>query len=337
MKKTVLVLLVIVLQMVAFGQNKTGTAGVTSLKFDPSARANALGGAYIALAEGADALAYNPAGMIQNKGIDVVASYMNYIDGISYTYLGGVKSLSVANAIGAQLYYMSTGDMDETTPTNPTGTGRTFQSYDLVLGLSYAQMLRPNFYVGGTLKYIQEQLAPELEDGKGSYIETAIAGDVGTYYNTGWKSLIFGMSIRNFGNNMKFIKEETPLPMTFVFGVGFTPLNDDVNRVNLLIEAGHPSDNGEYVVLGAEYIYKMGNNSFSLRAGRKIDGTENALFKDEMNKNIENSDYSKGGFNLNGTACGLGMKFGSFKMDYSFEHYGYLGFINMVSLGYELK
>jgi hypothetical protein len=336
--KRILILIALMAGMfsVITAQDKAGTTGMTFLKMDVSARATALGGAFIGIADDASSMYYNPAGMMNIKNMEVIASHNMYLADIQYTFAGMTMPLPNLNgAAGVQFGYLTTGEIDETTPLYPTGTGRTFSASDMFLGLSYAQMLTTKFSVGGSLKMVTEKLADKSV--------TVGLGDVGTYYDTGWESLVFGMSIRNFGGNFTYIKEDTPLPMLFVFGASWTPVKDDVNKLVVLFEAAHPSDNAEYVILAAEYSY---NDMFFARIGRKIDNDEYWLFKDDGVKFADNADisddelkYDESGFNLMGTGLGLGFKMSDLgiKFDYAWKHMGYIGMMHMITFGYEIR
>ncbi len=335
MKNKILTLVVLVLIMIPallFSQAKTGTTAMTFLKIDVSARANALGGAFIALADDASSLYYNPAGMILLDKTDIILSYNQYLTDVKAGFFGVVYPLKSLNAaVGVQSSFLTTGEIDETTPSHPLGTGKTFQATDFMFGVSYAQMLTTKFFVGGTVKFLKEDLA--------DMNVITFAGDVGTYYNTKWKSLIFGMSIRNFGGNITFIKEESPLPMTFTFGLKMTPLDDGVNRITTLLEAGHPSDNYEFMIFGVEYSFE---EMFFLRLGRRFDEGENWITKSNFslpeNANGTELIQENSGFNPAGTTLGLGfqMKNLGMKVDYSWEHFGDLGVTHMVTFGYTL-
>jgi hypothetical protein len=335
-KLLILTALIAGLLSAVFAQDKAGTAGMTFLKLDVTARATALGGSFIGLSDDASCLYYNPAGMMKLKNIEAVLSHNMYVADIQYTFAGFTYPLPMLNAsAGIQIAHLGTGDMDETTPLYPAGTGRTFGASDTYVGLSYAQMLTPKFFVGGTLKFIQENLAD-----KSVFV---VSGDVGTYYDTGWESLVFGMSIRNFGANFEYIKEDTPLPMLFVFGASWTAMNDGINKTVLLFEAAHPSDNAEYVTLGCEYSY---NDMFFARIGRKIDNDEYWLMKDDGLKFPENENpedpelnYENSGLNWMGTTLGLGFKMNTMglKVDYAWKHLGDLGVSHWITFGYELK
>jgi len=337
MKKIlVLAIFLTILTTAVFAQDKGGTAGMTFLKMDVSARATALGGSFIGLSDDASCLYYNPSGLMNLKNMEFVTSYNLYAADVQYTFAGGTYPIPMLNAAaGVQVAYLTSGEMDEITPLNPAGTGRTFGFSDMMIGITYAQMLTPKFYVGGTLKFISENAADE-----GVFVA---AGDVGTYYNTGWKSLVFGMSIRHFGSNFTYIDEDTPLPMLFVFGLSYIPMDDGVNKITVLGEAAHPSDNSEYVTFGCEYSY---NDMFFVRAGRKIDNDEYWLLKDDSVDFPDNADpadpelnWEDSGINWMGTSLGLGFKMNSvgMKVDYAWKHMGTLGMTHMVTLGYELK
>jgi len=340
--RSLIIVLVILLPNLLFSQAKVGTVGLTFLKMDVSAKANAMAGAYIGKANDATALFYNPGGLINLNTPDFIASHNMYVADVKFSYAGYAAPLKAMNAAwGVQASYLTTGKMKITNPNYPTGTGEEFEAYDMMLGLTYAQMLTPKFFVGGTLKYVYESLAPE-HDGLDAMNDWTVAADVGTYYDTQWKSLVFGMSIRNFGGTMEYIREEVQLPMIFQFGVAFNPVDDGVNRLSTLIEWGHPADNNEYVLLGLEYSYQ---DMFFIRGGRKIDENENWFTTDEMNSNTfvpesmndDTGDFSDNKFNWSGTTAGVGFKVYGFSVDYSFEHMGYLDTQHMISVGYSLR
>ena len=152
MKKVLfLAMFLTLLASVSFAQDKAGTAGMTFLKMDVSARATALGGSFIGLSDDASCLYYNPAGLMNLKNMEFIASYNMYAADIQYTFAGGTYPIPQLNgAAGIQFAYLTTGEMDETTPLYPDGTGRTFGASDMYLGLTYAQMLTPKSFVGGT-------------------------------------------------------------------------------------------------------------------------------------------------------------------------------------------
>jgi len=66
-----------------------GTSGFAFLKINYSARATAMGNAYTALADNADAVFFNPAGFQAMNKPQATVSYLNYFEGIqagSFSY-----------------------------------------------------------------------------------------------------------------------------------------------------------------------------------------------------------------------------------------------------------
>ena len=97
----------------------------------------------------------------------------------------------------------------------------------------------------------------------------AAAFDFGILYHTGYKSLDFGMSVRNFSTELKYKEESFQLPLTFKIGISMnmldlTDLNSDMHSLLLSIDASHPRDFAEQVFVGSEYTFMK---TFSLRGG----------------------------------------------------------------------
>lgn len=78
-----------------------------------------------------------------------------------------------------------------TTIADPEGTGESWNAVDQVLGISYATKLTDRFSLGGTFKYISQDI----------YHESAqtIALDLGILFMSGFQNLQIGISINNFG------------------------------------------------------------------------------------------------------------------------------------------
>jgi hypothetical protein len=103
--------------------------------------------------------------------------------------------------------------------------------------------------------------------------------DFGVLYNTGFESLSFGMSIRNFSEEIRYAQESFQLPLTFRIGVSMNTLDllnmdPDKHSFLLSIDATHPRDFPEQIGIGAEYIFmKM----FALRAGYEFPNDEHGF------------------------------------------------------------
>jgi len=296
------------------GGQRVGTSAAQFLKIGVGARSVAMGESYVAIANDAEALFWNPAGISQFNKNDVFFTYNQWFSDIQILYSGAVFHLNSVNTIGAFFTALTTDPMKETTELEPFGTGREFIYGDIVAGLSYARNMTNKFSFGVTLKYFQETLADLKMD--------ALLFDLGTYYKTGWKSTRFGVSVSNFTSDMgaegsytytkldneivevtKF-QEFTP-PIIFRIGLAAEAFDSKKHKLTWSFQLNHPNDNSENINLGAEYLY---HNVLALRGGYITGRTDR--------------DVSFG--------FGLNIPVGktAFRIDYSYAKFGWLGFVN---------
>ncbi len=316
-------------------QEKVGTTGVNFLKIGPSSRGVALADAFLPMANDASTLWYNPGGMVNVKSSELIFSHVSFPAQVNYEYIGYLHPLpSLGAAVGVQLFGLYTDDMIETTPEYPYGTGRTFMASDFAAGLSYAQSLTDKFSVGSTIKFLQENLADKVARGW--------SVDVGTYYDTGWRSLTLAMIISNFGPDMQFISEPFPMPIVFKFGAAANLIDDGTNRLTMALEGIHPNDNREELHIGFEYGFQ--EKAF-LRVGRKINGWKRST-QEEFNDDAENNNpyleypvLDEDGLSWDGLSFGGGVYFPGIGLtvDYAYATYAYLGNIHRFSLLYSIR
>jgi len=296
------------------GGQRVGTSAAQFLKIGVGARAVALGESYVAIANDAEALFWNPAGISQFSDNDYFFTYNQWFSDIQIYYSGAVFHLNQTNTIGAFFTALTTDDMMETTELEPTGTGRYFSYGDLVTGISYARNMTNKFSFGVTIKYFQETLA-ELK-------MSSVLFDLGTYYKTGWKSTRFGVSVTNFSSDMsaegsytyKTLKNETVKvskfqaftpPIMFRIGLAAEALERSGHKLTWSVQLNHPNDNSENLNFGAEYWYR---NILALRSGYITSRTD---------RNVS-------------FGVGLNVPLGrnGFRVDYSYANFGRLGYVN---------
>ncbi|MCJ7507099.1 MAG: PorV/PorQ family protein, partial [candidate division Zixibacteria bacterium] len=234
-------MLFLLLPALAFGQAKVGTAGAQFLKIGVSARAVGMGEAFLAISDDASAIYYNPAGLVQLNGLEVMASHIDYPAGINYEFLG-VAYPRFGGVWGLGFYMLNTGDMpltDYFSPLDedPYSSGQTFTAKEYALALSYGVSLTDRFSVGLTFKFIDELYEEERASGW--------AADAGTLYNTGFRGFKIAMAISNFGPDLKFIELSHPLPMNFKFGGSMDVIKSGSHKATIGLEGSHPNDNLE--------------------------------------------------------------------------------------------
>ncbi len=152
----------------------------------------------------------------------------------------------------------------------------TFSPKAYTFGIGYAKSLSDKFSVGGNIKYVKQDLGSSVIniDQTGAYVTEdnaldALAFDFGILYRTGFKSLNFGMSVKNFSTELKYKKETFQLPLTFRIGLSMDAMDlfdidKETHSLLVSVDASHPRDYSEQIYLGAEYTFI---NTFSVRAG----------------------------------------------------------------------
>ncbi len=255
-----------------FGQSKVGTAGMMFLDVTPSARAAGMGTAFVAVANDASALYYNPAGIawMSNKGS--VASMVKLPADINIAYGGFVFPLSnIMGNVGISFTSLYMNWMKETVPglndtagTQAGWTGNYFTSSAYALQLTYAKKFTDKFSSGVNLKFVSSTLYP----GYSTYV---VSGDVGTFYDTKVKTLKIGMIMSNFGSEAEYVSESFPLPMSFRVGISAMPYYTGNIKTIVDVEVEHPNHNFQRVNIGTETNV---NNILFLRMGYRIADTD---------------------------------------------------------------
>jgi len=269
--------------VMASGTGSRGTATAQFLKFGAGARAAALGEAYTALASGAEALYWNPAGLASLERWSAGFMHMAGFEESSYEFLGfAMPAASGVVAVGAQ--YFTTGAIDKL---DATGMSQgTFTPSDLGLSLSYAGKLK-DYGVGGSVKFVRSTVVGSGE---------AVAVDLGVQTPALLDGkLTLGLSARNFGTEMKFEEASESLPSSLRLGGAYELAAGLVVAVDL----ASPSDNRVEAALGAEWALKIGSDwKFAARAGGNtrtlgdIDGFTGASFGAGLSAKGVSVDYA---------------------------------------------
>ena len=261
MRLSILGLLLVFAAPASEAGNRSGTVSEQFLKLSTSARAVAIGGAQVALAEGASSIGFNPAGMMTVNNIGVGITYTSWLADIQHSYAGLVKNVPGVGAVGISITTLTTDDITETTEQFPEGWGQTFRASDLAVSLAYARQVTDQFRVGLNGKYIKSYLY-NTELGTSTF-----ALDIGTLYEIPILHSHVGVSLTNIGKDVKFINETYSLPTALRFGVAVDVMKEAQNQFISTLQIARLNDADEQYNFGAEYTY---NNFFALRAGWKF-------------------------------------------------------------------
>lgn len=282
--KLKIVLSVIMLLFAAqinFAQVKLGQSGIKFLSMSGDARSAALGGAVTSLEGNSASLYYNPSSVSRQTSLfNISFTNTQWIADINYIHaaLTFAPSNGLYGIFGISFVNVDYGAFDKTI-VGPDGGSLDIGVYKpsaFAIGLSYSRALSDKFSVGGDVRYVYQDYGDgHVVGGDYDNFETdkididVFSFDFGVLYKTGYKSLNFGMTIRNFSQEIKFVEESFQLPLTFTLGLSLNLLDfakiDPLKHSFLFaVDAEHPRDNKELLRFGGEYTF---NNTFTIRGG----------------------------------------------------------------------
>ena len=292
-------------------QQDVGTTGGQSLEMEMGVRPAGMGGAFVAVADDANALHWNPAGLSQVKYVELNTAELQHFEDIKTLDLGLVYPLDQMHSaniksLGTLGFNISLFDLGKLVGRDETGASTgDFKSKDRILNVSYGKYLTESFSLGVTGKFITQEIA--------TYKAETYAFDVGGLYNTPIENLNLGFCVQNLGSQIKFVKEGDNLPRNVKVGMAYKMF---AKNLTLAVDLNKPINNFYRVNAGLEWWL---GNVLALRVGYK-------------------SRYDLG----SGLSAGAGLSIKDFDFsfmpvkeivfDYAFTPYGDLGNSQQVSL-----
>lgn len=270
-----------------------GSSGAQFLKINAGARAEGMGGAFTGRADDATAAFWNPAGIVRGGRGSVSFTNIPWWADVEVNQLALAMEAGSAGHVALSIISLRVPEQEITTVDQPDGTGRFFDAGDLMIGLSFARYLLPEFSVGVSAKYVNQRIWNEQASG--------LAFDIGTQYNFGFRNLTLGMAVSNFGADMSYsgsdltrfepapndpsqpdsrrplVELQTldyPLPLNFQVGLAADVMQSQFFRWGLAADLQNPNDNKEMLNLGNELEFATEYGSVFLRGGYKINNPD---------------------------------------------------------------
>jgi len=285
-----------------------GATGADFLKITPGAVPAGMGGAYTVVADDINALYYNPAGIVKSRQYQVGVAHTNWLEGIRYNFIGAIIPTG-KGAIGISAIYLTTGKIEGRDEEGNKSSD--FYSSDMAITLSIARRINSKTQIGGSLKIIREIIADEESNG--------FAIDIGMKQEIS-KKLNLGLSLKNLGTKMKFIKEKYSLPFSLTTGISYN-LADIFNlAMDITYE---PIDKKRAICIGTELMLA---GFITLRAGYLIQAIQRIY-------NFHDSWISQRG----GFAGGFGIKISDYNLDYAIIPYSDIGTTQRISFKIKFK
>jgi opacity protein-like surface antigen len=223
----------------ALGLLGPSATGFTFMKIGIGARPVGMGGAYTAVADDANALFWNPAGLALNPTYGGSVTAMKLLQSVSYASGGLVAPIGRRLAVGLAGGYLSASDTRRDELGQEIGT---FGLSDIAVGPGVAWQPLTGLGLGIGARYVYSRID--------SFHASAFSADGGVIYQP-WKHITVGASLLHLGPPRKFISEWEYPPVNLRVGVaGKIPLAG--NRLILSSDLSLYPDYGPVVSAGAE-------------------------------------------------------------------------------------
>lgn len=277
-----------------------GTTGAQFLKVGIGARPLAMGGAFSALADDANAINWNPGALGPQSRRSASLSYGSLFDDTKQGFVGYAHPLGDGmGTLAGGVSYLTVSNIPKRSADTETADA-TFGHLDFVVSGAYGRTTAvEGLSVGGALKYMRESID--------SYNASAVAIDAGALYKTSVAGLSAGGSIRNLGTKLG----PDPLPTTLKAGAAYRMFKDTLVAAADLDWLA--ADRRAQFGMGLEY---WAHKAVALRAGYQLGRWQDHL----------------GG--LNGCSFGFGVSAERLRFDYAFLPVGRLGDTHRVTLAW---
>ena len=230
MIRYVLLILTMLSLLFSSENKKLAQTGFQFLSISSDARSGGMADAMTTIHSNSVALFFNPAGLSrQNQFFDINFSSNEWIAGIKHDAVSfsfspkngqyGCLGFSLLNVDYGQLQGTMVWDNDQ----GFIDTEK-FSPSALAFGIGYGRALSENFSVGAHVKkayqYLGNNVVPVTDSSNvvEDNVANAAAFDFGTIYITDWHGFTFGMSVRNFSEEVEYAYDSFQLPLTFRVG-----------------------------------------------------------------------------------------------------------------------
>jgi len=291
--------------------------GFSFLRFEPSARAAALGGSFSSVyGDDVNGLFYNPALLNASMHNTLSVSYLNFLSDVNAGFLAYGRTYEALGSVGVGIRFLTWGDVqggDE--QGNKTGS---FGAGDVALTVGLARSYGETFRYGGNVHFVHSQIE--------SYRASALAADVGIVYHLAASRFTASASVNNVGFALQSLgAERDELPMDLRLGVSkrleHVPLLLSLTVYNL----NHPNEVADgtgaisralhFVLIGGEFQFSP---AFNLRFG--------------YNHRRHEALKAQSRLDTAGLGVGFGLKVAGANVDYAFNSWSSAGGLHQFTL-----
>jgi hypothetical protein len=290
--------LIINFTTLVYSRDNPASTGLSFLKLGAGSRAISLGEAYTAVANDASGTYWNPAGLVNLSGTELIFTHNKWLQDVTNEF-AALGFRAGKNAFGISFMSNTIGGIERRVIASAEPLD-VLTTHDIMFGLSYARRFGQNLSLGTTVKYLYQKI----------YIENAsgLAIDFGLQYTTPLSGLKTGIVLQNFGFMSKLQEESTELPQNIRVGLAYQ-LPFQILSGDFLVAADWMKilESTSHLNLGFEYNFIK---YFALRFGYQT------------------------GFEDKGIHGGFGVNFNRYRLDYAYVPFtSDLGNSHRISVG----
>ncbi len=223
---------------------QVGGTAVVFLMIEPDSRAAGMGNTGVAIADNANAIFWNPAGLADQRGMEFGITHSNWLPEFNadlyYEYFVTKRHIRGLGTFGGHLTYLFLGEQNyRDEQNNDLGT---FKSYDIAAGLSWGFKATNKLSVGTGIRLIYSSLANVKVGAQQTNPGVSAGMDVGMLYKLpefwlGPTAVQYnvGLNLANMGPKIQYSDSEQgdPIPTYLRFGHAMTFQFDDYNKITL--------------------------------------------------------------------------------------------------------
>jgi len=293
--------------LVAAAQSAVGSMNSVAGQANPldnaggSARATGMGSAFVGVADDAAALAWNPAGLADQKNVNLGLNHNGWLAGIVQETLVGTTPVGSLGGVGLFANYVSYGSFEG--HDNAGAAQPNYSPNRYGFGVGWGMPLLAGVSAGIVAKESMQTIASS------SY--SAFSVDLGALW-VPMPDLRVGLTYDNLGTRVVGYTLASALSVGASYRIAVIEAHSIIAAASGAIEP-HGVNR---LQLGAEDVmFSM----VAVRLGYQANLVDNKIT------------------GLTGLAAGLGLLYHGFSLDYAYLPFGDLGTVNRISLGYSYK
>ncbi|MDZ7399010.1 MAG: PorV/PorQ family protein [candidate division KSB1 bacterium] len=268
--------------------------GANFLKIPVGPRPIGLGSAFTGVGDNVYTIYWNPAGIGLIRRWEISAMYNKYFADMYYGAISGLKQFqwlgSRKTGVGLGLFFHGIPEWKDDLNNEKASASNIMVSAALGQRLDW---LSKNVSIGLNVKFARSTLV--------EYDAYTLATDFGilSRWDLFSHPFMIGATIQNIGFQTAFIKEKSPIPMGYRFGLSYRFLDCDYHHLLLATDLAKYKYSNWKLGLGAEYWFR---NLIAVRSGYAFDKDDLGDFSfgvgvklDAFNSGLQ-SDYTQSDF-----------------------------------------